>query len=166
MLAPQANIKTKTTSSHPFAWRFLTLLLLLCVVSLFVGFEGWARTPKKSAASKDPDLRIHEEMQVISRQLGVTCTYCHDPANFRSASLKEFGIAKEHMRVVNYINSEKGWNQKPRIDCFTCHRGNAKIDLRAELDASLKSAKSNKKPETPATEKSGEGKPADASAEK
>ena len=73
----------------------------------------------------DPDLVMRESMVVMARQLGVTCTHCHDPNNFKSGTMRTHQIAKDHMRVVQVLNGKQGFNGKPRIDCYTCHRGEA-----------------------------------------
>lgn len=109
---------SKTSMLH------ITLIALGVTASLFVNSASQARKAETRVA--DPDLKMREEMVSISRQLGVTCTHCHNPANFRSAEKKTFGIAKEHMKLVRVINGPHGLGGKPKIDCYACHRGEAR----------------------------------------
>ncbi|MCM2282657.1 MAG: hypothetical protein NDI61_12510 [Bdellovibrionaceae bacterium] len=76
-----------------------------------------------SPTQTDPDIVMRESMVIMARQLGVTCTHCHDPKNFKSATMKTHQKAKEHMRVTAWLNSQNGLAGKPHIDCYTCHRG-------------------------------------------
>ena len=80
--------------------------------------------------AQDPDLVKREQMVVISRQLGVTCTHCHDPNDYGSRSRPAFGIASDHMRVVSWLNSKQGFAGKPKVDCYLCHRGEPKPQFR------------------------------------
>ena len=80
---------------------------------------------KKSAL--DLELQYREFMLSITRQIGVTCDYCHDPKNFKDASKEAYRISKEHIRLVDWLNKEnflKSTAQK--VSCYTCHRGEAK----------------------------------------
>jgi hypothetical protein len=73
----------------------------------------------------DPDLVMRESMVVMARQLGVTCTHCHDPNNFKTTSMRTYRVAKDHLRVTQVLNGKQGFGGKPRVDCYTCHRGEA-----------------------------------------
>lgn len=75
---------------------------------------------------KDEDLAVRENMVSISRQLGVTCTYCHDINNFKFDKKETYAIAREHIRITTLLN-EQGFKGKPRVSCNLCHRGHAKI---------------------------------------
>ncbi len=79
----------------------------------------------------DSDFVKREQMIVMSRQLGVTCVYCHNLKNLKSSEKKTFKIAKNHMDVVTWINT-KGF-QPPsvgKVDCYACHRGKAVPDYK------------------------------------
>ncbi len=73
----------------------------------------------------DPDIVMRESMVTMARQLGVTCTHCHDPQNFKADQMRAHSVAREHMRVTAWLNGRDGLNGKPKIDCYTCHRGEA-----------------------------------------
>ena len=99
-----------------FHW-FLLGSLLLVVAAAFAAGDATHKI------EKDPDMAVRQNMIEISRQLGVTCTHCHDPKNFQSQALPTWKVAKEHIRVTKLLNSDDGFNGKPNVDCYTCHRG-------------------------------------------
>lgn len=76
-----------------------------------------------NSTQTDPDIVMRESMVVMARQLGVTCTHCHDPNNFKSSSMRTHTIAREHMRATAWLNTKDGLGGKPKVDCYTCHRG-------------------------------------------
>ncbi len=110
---------TKRILSSPW-FGFLSFLTII-LVSL-------AYTPSFSAPKKeDPDLATREYMLKISRQLGVTCNYCHNVKNFKDTNLPAWKISKEHMKVVHLLNTEGFTSSKaPKADCYMCHQGKAK----------------------------------------
>lgn len=75
---------------------------------------------------------MREYMLEISRQLGVTCNYCHDVKNFRNESMKTWKISKEHMHIVQLLNT-RGFTKGPKADCYMCHRGKATPDYKEGL---------------------------------
>lgn len=80
--------------------------------------------------------QVRQEMVRISREIGVTCTTCHDVKNFKSETLKAYKIGKEHMKITDMLR-DKGFNGKsgPEATCYMCHRGKLKPDyLEPELD--------------------------------
>ena len=81
--------------------------------------------------AEDPDLLVREDMVKISHQLGVTCNHCHDVKNFKSDHLPAFQTAKQHMKVVELLNT-KGFtgSKAPRADCYLCHRGKSTPDYK------------------------------------
>ncbi len=94
--------------------------MLVRLSLLIVAATAWA-----DQTQPDPDTLTRERMVVMARQLGVTCTHCHDPSNFKSAQLTTYKVAQEHIRITNLLNSKEGFNGKPTVDCYTCHRGEA-----------------------------------------
>lgn len=83
--------------------------------------------PASFNTKKDLDLKSREYMQEISKELNVTCNYCHDVSNFRSNKLPNFKISKAHIELVKMLN-QKGFGTEKvvRADCYMCHRGEAK----------------------------------------
>lgn len=110
---------TKRILSSPWTafGGFLVVILL-----------GFSYVPSHSSQKKeDPDLAMREYMLKISRQLGVTCNYCHNVKNFKDASLPTWKISKEHMKVVHLLNTEGFTSSRaPKADCYMCHQGKAK----------------------------------------
>ncbi len=91
---------------------------------------------KKPSRTMNPDeeLKNREYMIEISRQLGVTCNACHDVKNFRNTSMKAWRTAKEHMNIVDLLNS-RGFTKGPRVDCYMCHRGKAIPDYKENVSS-------------------------------
>ncbi len=94
--------------------------MLIRFALVIVAATAWA-----DKTQPDPDTLTRESMVVIARQLGVTCTHCHDPSNFKSTQLPTHKIAQEHIRITNLLNSKEGFDGKPTVDCYSCHRGEA-----------------------------------------
>lgn len=111
----------------------LILVGLLLAGGILLNEEAFSygRTRGKT---KDETLRVREEMVLISRQLGVTCTHCHDTNNFRSSAMPTHKIAKEHMRITSWLN-KSGFKGRPKADCYLCHRGKAIPDYIEKLDS-------------------------------
>jgi hypothetical protein len=124
-----------------YHWYLLSTIVL--AVSVAVAAGGASRKgakPTGKSASKietDPDLMTRQSMIQISKQLGVTCTHCHDPKNFKSDALPTWKTAKDHIRVTQLLNSKEGFSGNPRVDCFTCHQGIAKPKNSSAIGASL-----------------------------
>jgi hypothetical protein len=86
---------------------------------------------ESAAKIKTLEEKTRQEMIVISRQLGVTCTECHNIQNFPSDEKVSFKIAKDHMRIVEILRT-KGFDGKkgPEASCYMCHQGELKPDYK------------------------------------
>lgn len=95
---------------------FLCLGLLLPTISLR------AETVAKFVTKED---KIREQMVTISRELGVTCTACHNVQNFTSDEKKTFKVGREHIKLTQMLkdNGFDGQKNKPEATCYMCHRG-------------------------------------------
>lgn len=84
-------------------------------------------TLSKDAIDKEQDVR--KQMMTWSRQMGVTCVYCHNQNNFKSDEKQTYKIAKKHWQMVRLLNEEvfterdKGGALIIEADCYMCHRG-------------------------------------------
>jgi hypothetical protein len=108
-----------------FLWR-TCLVVAFVGSSVFITFES-----PEARAPSDRDQQTRELMVKISRQLGVTCNYCHDVTNFRSAKLPTYKIGKEHLKIVDLLNRQGFKGPKaPKADCYMCHRGKAVPDYK------------------------------------
>ncbi|MGZ3775393.1 MAG: hypothetical protein ACXVCY_09380 [Pseudobdellovibrionaceae bacterium] len=78
--------------------------------------------------------KIREEMITISRELGVTCSECHNVQNFQDNSKKGFKVGKEHMKLTQMLK-ENGFDGKkgPLSTCFMCHRGKLVPDYKESI---------------------------------
>ncbi len=79
---------------------------------------------KNTFSTKDKETMIH-----WSRQLGVTCIYCHNLDNFKDNSKLTFKTSLKHHQMVRVLQEEifserdKGNALKVKVDCYMCHRG-------------------------------------------
>lgn len=90
--------------------------------------KAQAESPQNLMKSEE---RVRQDMIVISRQLGVTCTECHDVQNFKNGEKKTYKVALEHMKLVSILK-DHGMNGKtgPEADCYLCHRGKLMPDYK------------------------------------
>lgn len=100
-------------NSKKYAVPFLFLLLLIPRVH--------AESVTQLVTNEE---KVREEMITISRELGVTCTECHNVQNFREGSKKTFKVSKDHMKLTQMLK-ENGMDGKkgPLATCYMCHRG-------------------------------------------
>ncbi len=93
-------------------------------------------TPKILISSQETNSKIandgtevREKMMVWSRQLGVTCVYCHNLDNFKDDTKSAFKVSVRHNQMVKTLQEEvfqdrdKGNALKLKVDCYMCHRG-------------------------------------------
>lgn len=86
--------------------------------------SAFAQTPSQVKSEEEV---MRESMVSISRQLGVTCTACHNPENFKSDKKMEFRVAKEHMKITQgLIDMGMDGKKGPKATCYMCHRGELK----------------------------------------
>ncbi len=119
--------------------RFLLGILLIMALAIMpdVAFSDAAKTHTTPKVNPDQEIRMRDHMIEVSRQMGVTCNYCHDVKNFRNRDMKAWKKGKEHMRIVELLNT-KGFIHGPKADCYLCHRGKAVPDYK-ETAAATKS---------------------------
>lgn len=75
---------------------------------------------------------MKERMKNWSRQLGVTCVYCHNIDNFKDDSKQSYKTSLKHYQMTKVIQ-EDVFNKrdqagilKVKVDCYMCHRGEDK----------------------------------------
>lgn len=97
------------------------IILSLFTALFFVGSITEAESVPKFLKKEE---KIREEMVTISRELGVTCTECHNVQNFADDGKKSFKVGKEHMKLTQMLK-ENGFDGKkgPMATCYMCHRG-------------------------------------------
>lgn len=97
--------------------------VLFLILPVFAA-TALAQTPAKIKSEEE---LMREQMVTISRQLGVTCTKCHNTENFKSDKKMEFKVAKEHMKITQLlIDSGMDGKRGPKASCYMCHRGELK----------------------------------------
>lgn len=89
-----------------------------------------AKVKKKKLEPWEAWDKYREQMITISRQLGVTCTHCHDARNYRESTKKTFQVAKNHMEMVDMINERFKYSFSDKVDCYMCHKGQAKPEFK------------------------------------
>jgi hypothetical protein len=126
------------------AKKTVTLSLLAICVGIGVAATTPAgEEPEKSNLKVLPknltNLQMDMLMERYSRQLGVTCLYCHVPTkpgvvpkrvDFASDEKPEKEIARRMIKMDVKINrkyfqfaSDRDAILKPKVSCKTCHRG-------------------------------------------
>lgn len=76
-----------------------------------------------------PAERVLGAMNSFSRSLGVSCRHCHVPGHWRDEDKKPKEITRQMMKMTGAINDDHlakmdfGPDEKPRVGCMTCHRG-------------------------------------------
>lgn len=83
-----------------------------------------AQSPKDLILKEE---EIRQQMISWSKELGITCTECHNPKNFKDNSLKNFKVAQDHQNVVMLIR-KNGFDglKYPQANCYMCHQGQLK----------------------------------------
>ncbi len=100
-------------------------------------FQAVPASAQTAAKIKSEEELMRETMIVISRQLGVNCTTCHNPENFKSDQKMEFKVAKEHMKLTQLlIDSGMDGKKGPKATCYMCHRGELKPKYQEPKQAS------------------------------
>ena len=124
--------------------KIVTLGLLISLIGLGVAatkppVEDPEKSNLKVLPKKLSDNQMDMIMERISRQLGVTCEYCHVPTkpdvfpkrmDFASDEKTEKLIARRMIRMCIQINRKyfafkSDWEAvlNPKVSCRTCHRG-------------------------------------------
>lgn len=118
-----------TSKSSVKLRMLISLGALLMIPILLIAPQSQSQLPNK--VKQEEEIQ-RERMVVISRQLGVTCNTCHDNKNFTSDKKASYKIAKEHIRLVQVLidNGMDGQNNRPKADCYMCHRGRAIPDYK------------------------------------
>ncbi len=120
------------------------VIFLSSILVAILAFSSNKNAASKSNLDKakveklsDADLKYREYMQTISRQLGVTCDYCHDVSNFKAPTKIAYQTAKQHMEIVKWLNL-KGFQgpKAPVADCYMCHRGAAVPEYKEKVKIS------------------------------
>jgi hypothetical protein len=113
------------------------ILSLAAAAVLLIIFAPWPKAYTQSAAKLvTQEEKIREEMVRISRELGVTCTECHNVSKFSDDSKRTFKISRDHMKLTQMIR-EQGFDGKkgPESTCYMCHRGKLKPDFKEPSSA-------------------------------
>lgn len=131
-------------------------LALLSVVALLIPLLIIA--PQQSLSQSPTKLKAEDEAYrqykiVLSRQLGVTCSTCHNTLDFSSDEKVTFKIAKEHIKITQLLidNGMNGQNGRPKADCYLCHRGKLKPDYKEPIHPMLNEKTGAKKEKSPPT---------------
>ncbi|MGZ3795553.1 MAG: hypothetical protein ACXVB1_04275 [Pseudobdellovibrionaceae bacterium] len=122
----------KNMSNNAIYYKSLIVFgAAIFIVMLILSPKAYTESASKLKINED---KVRQEMVVISRQLGTTCTECHNVQNFASNEKKSFKIAKEHLRIVETLRNN-GFDGKkgPEATCYMCHQG----DLHPEYKESL-----------------------------
>jgi hypothetical protein len=84
--------------------------------------------PSKNAPLKDSDIKTRDYMVELSRQIGVTCTHCHDLKDFKKSDKPAYKLGQTHIEMVAMLNEKYAGKVGEKVDCYMCHRGQPKWD--------------------------------------
>ena len=78
-----------------------------------------------------PAARLLRTMQTFTRAIGVACTKCHVAGQWDSDEKDDKGVTRDMMKLTRTINDDLKKiaalaDDKPSVNCNTCHRGQAK----------------------------------------
>lgn len=85
-----------------------------------------ARTESAKVLKSNEEI-VRQEMLQLTKELGTTCTECHNVNNFKDDKKNSFRIGAKHMKLVAAMKAN-GFDGKngPEANCFMCHRGELK----------------------------------------
>jgi nitrate/TMAO reductase-like tetraheme cytochrome c subunit len=103
----------------------LSAALTIVLTAALTAVSGGLAQAQTAAKLKTDEELMREQMVSMSKQLGVTCTSCHNAENFKSDKKIEFKVAKEHMKLTQLLIDAgmNGQNKAPKASCYMCHRG-------------------------------------------
>jgi hypothetical protein len=96
------------------------------------------KTPEASQPLATPtqvkmkEEEVRKQMLQISKELGVTCAYCHNVQNWKDNQKIQWKISAEHIKLVEAIRpyTMNGKDKITEVGCYLCHRGEAKYRWR------------------------------------
>ena len=122
-------------------WKIVTLATAL-TLALTLNLYGQQQAPPSPPGFKNLKIfpkditrqQLMGTMQAFNRALGVTCNHCH--ADDKSSDEKpEKDVARAMMKMMGGIKQNAAeylpGDRAAKVNCWTCHRGNAKIELPA-----------------------------------
>lgn len=118
----------------------IALILPFLAFTLFnasgIRLEATTASAQSASKLKEQEDDVRKSMVIMSRQLGVTCTSCHNTQNFKSAEKMEFKVALEHIKLTQVLidHGMDGTKGQPKADCYMCHRGVLKPDYKEKID--------------------------------
>ena len=122
------------------AWKLATILVLATFTFTLYGQQG----PPQGGGGGFKNLKVLPKdmsrqqlmgaMQAWSRALGVTCNHCH--VDDKSADDKpEKDVARAMVKMMMSLRQNANdflpGDRVQKLNCWTCHRGSAKIELPA-----------------------------------
>ena len=124
--------------NNSVSFKFKTVFILILIFALPNSASFLINFAKADSAQslKLKEEEIRQNMIVISRQLGITCTECHNMKKLSDDSLKNFQVAREHMKVVEILKANGMDGKKgPEASCYMCHRGQLKIPYKEKANS-------------------------------
>ncbi|MEO7135142.1 MAG: photosynthetic reaction center cytochrome c subunit family protein [Vicinamibacterales bacterium] len=83
-------------------------------------WEGIQSAHAAEFASK-PDSAL--AMSVYSASLGVECSHCHEPGNWRAAGKPAYAMVEKMMPIFDEIPKHFDKSRMPTTQCYLCHQG-------------------------------------------
>ncbi len=106
-------------------YKSVIVLFSALIVALFLlSPRGHSQGVQKLKTDEDA---IRESMTKLTREIGVTCTECHNIKDFKDDAKLNFRVGSEHIKITQMLK-DKGFDGKngPEASCYMCHKGELK----------------------------------------
>lgn len=110
---------------HADYYKSVIVLFSALIVALFL-LSPPVHSQGVQKIKTDED-SIRESMTKLTREIGVTCTECHNVKDFKDDAKPNFRVGLEHIKITQMLK-ENGFNGKngPEASCYMCHKGELK----------------------------------------
>ena len=98
----------------------LTIVFLLVAVAL--GQKSDLKNVKVLPFKKKRELVNY--MKIVTKELGVKCSFCHIPNDYTSDKKANKIVAREMIKMTQSANSVLANLNFKEVSCWACHRGN------------------------------------------
>jgi len=75
-----------------------------------------------------PASRLPGMMSALTGLIGVQCSYCHVPGHWEEETKTPKQVARQHFKMQREL-LENYFQGENKITCWTCHRGQQKVDI-------------------------------------
>ncbi len=106
------------------------LTIVFLTASVLFGQKSELKNVKVLPFKKKRELVNY--MKIVSKELGVKCSFCHIPNDYSSDKKANKTVAREMILMTQNANSVLNNLNFKQVSCWTCHRGNRIPDRRPQ----------------------------------